>query len=131
MTGPNAAVVLPPQELAFQLRNLHAAERLIAARLTGLEAVAMRDIQSGGSVPGWTIERGTGREGWVIPAKDVIAAGAMFGVSLGKEGTLTPNQARAAGMPAEMVAAISERTDGKQKLVEITETAIKRTIPNE
>lgn len=131
MTGGNVAVVLPPQQLAFQLRNLHAAQKRVAARLVALEAVAAREIRQGGSVPGWTIETGSGREAWVIPAQDVIAAGAMCGVKLSKDAALTPNQARAAGMPAELVAAISQREAGKQSLTEVTETATKRTLRND
>lgn len=120
-----------PQELdnaALGLALAHierAATRLDALR-TGIEAVTMGRIKSGQVVPGWSATQGMGREKWTVPPAQVIALGANMGVTLAKEATLTPGQARKAGMDPDLVAAFSTTPPGSVTLTAVTDaTAIK------
>ena len=114
---PPLPVVLPPVPLARQIAVLDWATDLIKARRDGLAAQAMDVLKRGGSLPGWTLKQGQGRERWAAPLDEVLAMSAMLGVDIAKPGALTPKQAIKAGLPAETVAAYTETPVGELKLV--------------
>lgn len=88
-------------------------------------------VRRGISVPGFTLAAGAGREKWTHEVQEVVALGAAMGVDVSKLGCITPNQARKAGMPAEVVAAYSERSAGEVKLVEDDGSAVRRIFGKE
>ncbi len=110
-------VPLPAQarELAWSL----AARDTLNAFITGREQVIDMAIRGGQRVPGFALEQGEAREKWTVPPAQVIATGQMMGVNLAKPDAITPNQARAAGMPADMVATIAARPPGAFKLKQV------------
>ena len=114
-------LVLSPAGLSLELSLLRRAQERLTARLTGLEAQALSEIRAGKVVPGWTIEHTNGREEWTKPTADVLALGALFGVSLGKPPEpITPRQARDAGVSADIIAAYSQRKTGTAKLTPVS-----------
>lgn len=120
---------LTPAALALEARMLTEASALLKARLTGLEAQMQALLKQGQYVPGWGIEHGVGRERWTRPVEEIVALGKMMGVSLSKpDMTITPAQARKAGLPAELVAAFSERPRGEAKLVMVDTSAVARVF---
>lgn len=113
---PVLPLVLEPVALARQLAVLDWATDLIKARRDGLAAQAMDILRRGGSLPGWALKQGQGRERWT----DMAAAAAMadmMGVNISKPGAITPKQAIKKGLAADVVAAYTETPVGEMKLV--------------
>jgi Protein of unknown function (DUF2800) len=103
--------------LAVELRTLWDARDRLDARISGLEAQAEALLRTQ-AVPGLRLTHGQGRAAWSRPVEEVKAMADMLGVSVLKPPALiTPPQAEAAGMPAELVAAYSHRPSGAAKLV--------------
>lgn len=118
LAGGPVAMELPPDALGVELRYLKRAEAMLSARITGLEAQAMSVIRDGKSVPFFTLASGGAREKWTVPVTEIIAMGELMGVKLAKPDTsLTPAQARNAGLDAAVVKAYSERPPGALKLI--------------
>jgi len=116
-------VELSPAALSLEARTLAQAADLIKARLGGLQAQMEQLLKSGTNVPGWSLVRGQGRERWIRPASEIIAMGAVLNVDVSKPvEAMTPAQARKAGIPAEVVEALSERPGGSLS-VEMTNEA--------
>jgi hypothetical protein len=115
----SAAVPLdmPPQAVGRELTALTRAAKLLDARITGLQEHALSVLRQGERLPGWTVEHGAGRERWNRSTSEVIMLGELAGVPLAKQSVITPNQARAAGVPDAVVKAYSERPAGAAKLV--------------
>lgn len=117
-TDRAAAEELSPEALAIELRTLQRAAKAIEYRLAGLESQAIAMLQGGGFIPGFAIDSGKGRPAWTGTAAEVFALGDMFGVNLRKpEEPVTPGQAKKAGIPADVVAALSESKGSGIKLV--------------
>jgi len=111
---------LTPRELGSELRILKAAANLLDARINGLEAQAIYQLQAGQTVPFFTLEPTQGRENWTIKAHEVAALGALFGVDLMKEpAAITPKQAIKAGLPAAIVSQNSASKSGPMRLVSL------------
>lgn len=113
---PALPLVLDPVALARQLAVLDWATDLIKARRDGLAAQAMDVLRRGGSLPGWTIKQGQGRERWT-DLDAAIAMAEMMGIDISKPGAITPKQAIKKGLAAETVAAFTETPVGELKLV--------------
>lgn len=114
---PPLPVVLPPVALARQIAVLDWAADLIKARRDGLAAQAMDVLKRGGTIPGWALKQGQGRERWAAPLDEVLGMADMMGVDIAKPGALTPKQAIKAGLPPNVVATYSETPVGELKLV--------------
>ncbi|HWI05617.1 MAG TPA: DUF2800 domain-containing protein [Acidimicrobiales bacterium] len=95
--------------ISLELRILQRAEQAIKARRTGLEEQALNRLKRGEAIPGLATESTTGREAWSKPVPEVVALGQLFSIDLVKPATITPAQARKAGLPAGIVAAYAER----------------------
>lgn len=108
---------LSPSALARELQLLERSATLLDARITGLSTAAQALLRAGATVPGYSLEQGSGRERWKAPVAEVVMLGQMMGVDVSKPGTLTPKQAIKAGLPAELVNQYSETPRGEVKLV--------------
>lgn len=108
---------LPPHALGHELKWLHAAKRLLDARVEALEQEAEERLRAGADVPHYVIEHDPGRLVWLDDAAETATAMAeVFGVALTKRPELiTPTQAIKAGVPAEVVQSLAVRR-GKSKL---------------
>lgn len=103
---------------AVRLHQIRRAADHLKQMESGVTEDLSAAVRRGISVPGFTLAAGAGREGWVRPIPEVVALGAAMGVDVSKPGCITPNQARKAGIPADVVAGYSERSAGEVKLVE-------------
>jgi hypothetical protein len=75
------------------------------------------------------LQAGTGRQQWKVPVAEVIALSQVMGVELCKSvDTITPAQARKAGLPEEIVNMYSERQSGEKKLVPFNDVKIAATF---
>lgn len=124
--------LLEPEHLALELRIMRRAADAIQYRLTGLEAQAKAIIQSGGAIPGWSLQSGTGRQTWCKPADEIFSIGDILGVNLRKSpDPITPAQARKAGIPDDVINAYTERGSSEAKLVPTTGTRIAHVFSNQ
>lgn len=79
-------------------------------------------IKSGHYVPGWSLKPTEGRENWTHPVETVVNMAKMYGVDISKPGSMTPAQARKAGLNPDAVAMYSKRNAG---------VSLVQTDPNE
>lgn len=107
---------LSPEQLGVELRLLTYYRDLLNARVTGLEEQAEFNLRQGQRVPGVHMEPGQGKTDWTKPPDEIITLGSMLGVDLRKPAAITPKQAQAKGLPAEVVDAYSVRIPGAMKL---------------
>lgn len=104
---------------AVRLRQVRQAADHLKQMESGLAEDLSAAIRRGDNVQGWTLQSSAGREKWTKPVEEVIALGSCMGLELGKTAVVTPNQARKAGLPEDIVAAYSERQSGSVSLVEM------------
>lgn len=110
---------LSPDAMALEYRTLQHYQRLMKARITGLEEQLLAIGKSGKRLNGLAIEHGAGRERWTIPDADVIAIGQALGVNVAKPPeALTPKQAVAAGLNPTVLPGIVNRPRGEAQLIE-------------
>lgn len=129
MISDAVPVDLPPTGLALELSLLQRARDMIEVRLAGLEAQAFEAIKRGAVIPGWTVEHGPGREEWTVSLAEIEAVSALTGVVLTKEvQTITPAQARAAGLSKEIVASYVQRKPGTAKLKPVDPAAARKAF---
>lgn len=126
MAGESVPMALPNDALGLQITKLKTARDRIDALLDGLSTVALEKVKKGERVAGWGAERGRGRERWNIPVPEVIALGEAMGIPTAKPATITPNQARLAGLDPLLVKEFSEVPHGEHKLIPVdTDAAAK------
>ena len=105
--------------LGFEIKHLRRAQKLLEARLSGLEEEAFQRIKSGQTVAGFKLQQRLGAEKWICDINRVIETGKIFGINLEKpRDVITPTQARKAGLPADFLSFIAARSAGALKLVE-------------
>jgi hypothetical protein len=115
------ALELPPAALGLELRTLTDAAKILAARISGLEAEALANITAGRHVPHWQTERELGRLTWTHEGGEVIAFAQMMGVDITKPvEPVTPTQAKtkfkAAKLPENLVDMYATRNLSAPKL---------------
>jgi hypothetical protein len=111
--GREQPLDLPPAALGIELAMLREGIRRLEARASGLEEQALAQIKRGVAIPGWKVEHGAGRQRWAKAPAEVLAVGQMFGLDLAKPTEpITPLQAVAKGLPAEMLTAMAETPRG-------------------
>lgn len=121
--------VLDNDALGLELAAIKAAMKRLSSRVTGLEEQALAVIAQGGRVKGWTAEHSYGRERFTIPAEKVVAWCSIFGVDAKAPlATLTPNQLRQKGVPAESLDAITEKPRGAYTLVQVTKHSLAKGL---
>lgn len=114
---------LPPAAMAVEMQLVERALERLQARATGLREQCLGLVRQG-QLPGWTLERGRGTEKWTSAPAEVLAVGTALGINLSKPAApVTPGQAREAGVPAELVAAMSTTTAGPEKLTPLPSLA--------
>jgi len=121
-------LVLPPKAASRELVAMQRAAEMLSARITGLEQYLLNQVRNGVQVPDFTVERAQGRQRWMRPAQEVIALGSLYGVNLGKPNTITPKQAIKAGVPAAVVAQLSDEPLGEWRLVQIDSTKARKAF---
>jgi hypothetical protein len=92
-----------------------------------LEADAEARVRRGEAVPGYGLESTTGREQWDVPLEQVVALGKVFNIAVEKPALITPNQARKAGMPADVVRTLA-RTSSGVKLARVDQRKLEKTF---
>lgn len=122
--GQADPVNLPASALATELRILADAETILKARKTGLEQQAQIMLRDGKLVPGFALERSTGRRIWNhdAPAEEIAFMGDMMGKQLRKPLQLvTPTQAiKEHGIDEAVISQYSFRPPGSVKLTRET-----------
>lgn len=103
---------LPTEAVAAELAILQDSLAMLKARISGLEADAEARLRRGEAVPGYGLESTKGRESWRVPLEQVAALGKVFNIDVEKPALITPNQARKAGMPPDVVAQLAGASSG-------------------
>lgn len=95
--------------LGRELTTLLDAQERISARLTGLEAQALSEIEKGKAVRGFEVSGSYGNKTWTADDVTVFAIGDLAGVDLRKPSKpITPSQAIKAGVDKKTVEAMSD-----------------------
>lgn len=114
-------LTLSPEAVGLELTVLTEAAARLEARINGLQVQGETMARAGKTVSGWHLLKKPSREKWT---DQKLAAGMArtLGLDIHKPDSLvTPNQARQAGMPAEIVAAVSERPPASTKFEQMPE----------
>lgn len=123
--------LLDAASLGRELAILSDARDRLKARHEGLIADAMARSRAGTRIPGWTIERSSGRRVWSVPADQVIQMGLLLGKDLAKpREAITPRQAEDAGFDPTVIAAVSRHNAGAPTLVRDTGVAARKAFGN-
>lgn len=108
---------LPPAALSVEMQLIERALERLQARATGLREQCL-SLARVGQLPGWTIGRGRGTRKWAGDPEHIVTMGESLGLTLSKKVVaVTPGQAIEAGLPPEIVNAITIVTPGPEKLV--------------
>ena len=92
--GDPVPVEISNSALAYELAVVKDAAKRLAARIDALEVDAQHRISTGGTVPGWALEQGYGRNAWTHDEREVVALGQLMGVDLlDKPKLLSPSKA--------------------------------------
>ena len=103
---------LPPDALGVQLRIVERAIEQLESLQKSYAAQIEAYCRAGKIVPGWGMVPTSGREKWTRGYGEIVALGDIVGVDLRAQKTLTPNQARKAGLDEETIKAYSTRPSG-------------------
>jgi hypothetical protein len=128
VTG-NTVTALPPDALGAELALLQHIAKMVDARVTGLQQQAVSLLSSGQRVPGYSLMEQRAREAWLEDPSTVAATAEVLGFNVRKPlEVMTPNQARATGVPADIVAMYSHRPRGSMKLERDTTTQARKVF---
>ena len=103
--------------LASELRTLSRASDAIKLRLDAIQSHAMSLMQSGGVVPGWSLDRAYGKRRWTDP-KNIGLLEALSGTTLTESKPVTPAQAEKRGVHKKLVKQFTTTPETGHKLVE-------------
>lgn len=118
---------MPDDALAFEIRDRRRLRDLLDAQLTGLEADAETRLRAGKRLQGMALETGVSALQWTAPAATVIGLGRIYGLDLAKPAApITPTQARAKGLPEEVLKGAARRETTAAKLVMSDPMAMRR-----
>lgn len=106
-----------PDELSARLSAVLRAKALLDSQHKALEAYALQVATRGERLPGFHIERTSGKEVWKEPAR-AIAFGKLLGLDFADVTACSPAQARKRGASADVVKNLTRRTSGSEKVVE-------------
>lgn len=109
---------LPSAAAGLELVWLDDAKSIIEARKSGLEQELAERIKADEVIPYWGVKAGYGRSKWKDP-QQAIGIGAAYGIDLRSSEPITPAQAKAAGLNADVVANFSYRPSTGPKLVRV------------
>ena len=123
------------EDLAVEMGILENGLAVAKARLEAIEDELKHRVQSGDGTSGYTIQSISGRLKWGVPASQAKALLSQFGVDIGKDDVLTPNQA-IKKTPADkrpFVSSIIKRFTTQNsaiKLVPVSESRTARAFKN-
>ena len=121
--------MLPVEAMAMEYRVLERIETLVKARKSAHESRMIGMIKAGESVPGYTIDYGTGHAKWNRPVSEILSLGQMMGIQLTAEpAAITPAKAIKAGLDPVLVKAYSERPQTGTKLVQVQGSLVQRAF---
>jgi hypothetical protein len=120
---------ITPHAMGLQLTIVKRAIEQLKALDTGYTAAIGSLIKSGTVVPYWSLAPGVGREDWSSPIETVLNMADLLGVDVHKPSLITPNQARTAGLPAEVVKMFAKRKTS-YKLEPINANQVKEVFNN-
>lgn len=114
---------MSPAALSKEFRVLKRAQKMITARVEGIEQNIMSSIKRGKPVPFFAIAHGAGRTVWRSDAADLGLADVASGykVAINKPAFITPLQAIKAGVPESVVKMFSHSPGGAAELIEVDE----------
>lgn len=116
-------------QLGAELTMLRRARAVVDARIKGLEDEAIAMCARGDHTHGFDTERPDGRLTWTVPPEKVIEQGKLFGLDLaGRPTTVTPTQAKNAGLPADIVNSLARRSIGEPTLVPLDESPARKVF---
>lgn len=121
---------LPPVALGDELRRLERAQKMLEARITGLQTEAINLLRKGAIIPQYQYTHGVGREAWVSPEAEaqVIGMAKLFNKDIRKpEKPITPTQARKV-LPERIVSMFSHRPPTAGKLTLMNERDIRKAF---
>jgi len=104
------------ERLSWMLDNLKRAQDVLKQSLDAYEDVALHRLKAGQTIPEYTAQSGLGKTRW----KDGVDGNLMLaltGVNVTAPKMITPNQAKEAGVPEDIVKAYTERPSTGFKLV--------------
>jgi hypothetical protein len=110
---------MEPVQLASMLTLIQRAHEHIGNIRDALETQVSAMLRAGSVVPGYGLAASVGNRRWVIDDAHVIELGRQAGLEIGKTVALSPSQAEKAGMDKALVANLTERPSGGQKLKKI------------
>jgi len=117
--------------LGLQLQIVRRAIERLGDLDTALSAQVDAYSRNGQTVPGWMLEPTYGRTTWDTSIENAIALGLAYGVDISKPGVKTPTQAKQAGLPAEVVDALTIRPKRGHKVVEDDGSQARRVFTNQ
>ena len=119
-------LLLSPEATGLELTLLTEAAKRLEARINALQVSGDAMAHAGKVVPGWELVREPAREQWTDP-EQAAAFARTFNLDIHKPDSLiTPRQAREKGMPAEIVALVSDRPPSKPKFKPVEESRGRR-----
>lgn len=129
-TGEATPFALDVHQASTELRLLQKAKAIIEAREDGLEIEVTAALTRGERSAHFQLSRSTPRETWASDKVDsVLGMAELLGVSVTKPPALvTPNQAKKAGLPADLVDSATFRPPGELKLAPIDTNAARKAF---
>lgn len=111
---------IPLNALGNYIDNLERAGEIIRHKLKALEAHAIDVIHAGKVIPGKAVDQSQSKLKWLDTrtTKDIKMLGLMTGTELTKEVPVTPTQAKAAGVPDQIIKTYAKRDAGAFILVD-------------
>lgn len=114
---------LSGDQLASMLDYVQYAHNHLGQLKEAIETQVKSTIQSGGNVPGYTLQKSYGRKSWTISPEEVLLIGESFGIDLSKPNVITPAQAVKAGIDEELVNQYADRSANGFKIVKAAKIA--------
>lgn len=105
-------VEMPGDALGLELHFLRNAAVRLKGRITGLEQQVESRLRAGERIPYSAMVSVQSREKWSKPITEVLALGELFAIDISKNDAITPKQAIAAGIPADVVRMYSAQSSG-------------------
>jgi len=129
-TGEATPFALNVHQASTELRLLQKAKAIIEAREDGLEIEITAALTRGERSAHFQLSRSTPRETWESSkVESVLGMAALLNVNVTKPPALiTPNQAKKAGLPADLVDSATFRPPGELKLAPIDTNAARKAF---
>lgn len=118
---------MPSETLTWVYEKFKYAEKVIELRRESIEELMVYRIKSGQVVPDYALKAREGQRRWKTGLTGA-ALSLAAGVSLSKDGLVTPAEAERRGVPKSVIAALTERPNIGVKLEKVDHDAIARKV---